>query len=78
MAQLTGAISTKLYMMTTWWISSTPIKSKKTQTKLHVINAEERDAGPYKMFHDLLFLKSEISFVKHISAVTRVTQLLLH
>lgn len=36
-------------------------------------HTEERDAWPYKMFHNLLFVKSKIDFVKHISVTTKVT-----
>lgn len=39
------------------------------------MNAEESDAGPCKMLHNLLFLKSKINFVKHVSVVTHYVEI---
>ena len=43
--------------------------------KPHTMNAEESDAGPGKMLHNLLFLKSKINFVKHVSVVTHYVEI---
>lgn len=41
--------------------------------KLYMMNTEQRDSWPYKMFHHLFFLKSKIDVVKHVCVITRVT-----